>query len=68
MAFLGGMFSGFCASRIGYQVQNLFDDEEHWHDCAYDVPLEEEEVLDVPPALKAEFWGQEGQPGDTEER
>ena len=53
MAFLGGMFSGFCASRIGYQVQNLFDDEEHWHDCAYDVPLEEEEVLDVPPAQKA---------------
>jgi hypothetical protein len=68
MAFLGGMFSGFCASRIGYQVQNLFDDEEHWHDCAYDVPLEEEEVLDVPPALQAAFWGQEGQPGDTEEK
>jgi len=65
MAFLTGMFSGFCASRIGYQIQNLFDDEEHWHNCAYDVPLEEEEVLDAPPAAKAAFWDPEN---NTEER
>jgi len=43
IAVLRGAFSGFCASRIGYEVQNVFDDEEHWHNCAYDVPLEEEQ-------------------------
>lgn len=67
MAFLGGMFSGFCASRIGYQVQNLFDDEEHWHNCAYDVPLEEEEVLEAPPAKTAMFWSHEPRE-NTEEK
>lgn len=46
LALMGGAFSGFCASRVGYEVQNLFDDEEHWHNCAYDVPLEEEEVIE----------------------
>ncbi len=44
IATLGGAFSGFCASRVGRAVEHLFDDEEHWHHCAYDVPLEEEEV------------------------
>lgn len=44
IAILGGAFSGFCASRLGRTVEHLFDDEEHWHGCTYDVPLEEEEV------------------------
>lgn len=44
LAIMGGAFSGFCASRIGHRVEHLFDDEEHWHACAYDVPLEEEFV------------------------
>ena len=43
IALLGGAFSGFVASRVGRKVQHLFDDEEHWHGCAYDIPLEEEE-------------------------
>ena len=41
-AIVGGIISGFCASRIGYEVQTMFADEEHWHGVEFDVPLEKE--------------------------
>jgi hypothetical protein len=46
IALLGGAFSGFIASRLGRTIEHIFNDEENWMHCTYDIQPNEEEVAD----------------------
>lgn len=50
LALLSGAFTGFVASRLGRPIEHIFDDEENWHECCYDIELREEEVDDAEPS------------------
>ena len=46
IALIGGAFSGFIASRLGRTIEHIFNDEENWMHCTYDIKPEEGEVAD----------------------
>ena len=50
ISLLGGAFSGFIASRAG-SLNHFFDDEEHWYECRYDMPLEVDDKPESQPVL-----------------
>jgi ammonium transporter Rh len=44
IALISGAFAGFTSSRLGRTIEFIFDDEENWYDCTYDLELREDEV------------------------